>query len=74
MIKAFLSNHYSKVMSKNPTKKHTVLIYFIILFLGSISFSACKEIPPAKEVLPVPEMSKRPKNIILMIGDGMGLT
>ena len=49
-------------------KKALVVILFLFPFI------ACKEVPQQMPVAPVVEISKRPKNIILMIGDGMGLT
>jgi len=63
-------------------KKHKILFLIIILFL---SFNTCKETSevsgdfnfytPSQEKAPFPHVAPRPvKNVILMIGDGMGFT
>ncbi|HNM26452.1 MAG TPA: alkaline phosphatase, partial [Saprospiraceae bacterium] len=49
--------------------------YWFALFATLFLFTQCRHAapPPAPSLPPIP-LAERPKNVILLIGDGMGLT
>jgi alkaline phosphatase len=53
--------------------QHPSNIFTLLILVGILS-AGCSEIPQTKTVTPIPKTVKHPKNIILMIGDGMGIT
>lgn len=56
----------------NPTNSHTTFMRLILLLLALVFAGCASSVKQAVEIQPV-KFAERPKNIILLIGDGMAL-